>query len=147
MFAFGLTPGIEETSRSELTATDKTLEIIRPLIIDIDQRAIPGFAREFGLPPSQRIWFARHDNFRLCRIRRFDRVVRCERSSGVCRPQTAHRAISPRSISQNRHATTPQMHKTITLSDAVEKIPDGASGGALFAMSFYDAEKVIEHYN
>jgi enoyl-[acyl-carrier-protein] reductase (NADH) len=39
------------------------------------------------------------------------------------------------------------MHKTITLSDAVEKIPDGASGGALFAMSFYGAEKVIEHYN
>jgi len=39
------------------------------------------------------------------------------------------------------------MHKTITLSDAVEKIPDGASGGGLFAMSFYGAEKVIEHYN
>ena len=44
----------------------------------------------------------RHDNSRLRRIRRFDRIVSCEHSSRVCRPQTAHRASSPRSIDRSK---------------------------------------------
>jgi hypothetical protein len=65
-----------------------------------------------------------HDNSRLRCIRRFDRVVRCERGSGLCRPQTAHGASSAGSINQNRQrdnaasitgaaiGRTKQMHKT-----------------------------------
>jgi hypothetical protein len=36
--------------------------------------------------PSNRILMHRHDNSRLHRIWRFDRVVRCERGTGARRP-------------------------------------------------------------